>query len=177
MRSFRRHATHTTAATEFRFLSAKLGRINLFSALFRSFWISTNQTTWKSTLRATSSWPYGSGAMLSKNLTGHWNFQFPFSHPIWTLTKTVNTFLESTISSKLKYRYLIMIGRKGVWRKRHFRRDPERRLDAYAAAAEPCGIRCQTAPARACQRSNFGAAASDLLPLRACPRNVLISEH
>ena len=27
MRSFRRHATHTTAATEFRFWSAKLGRI------------------------------------------------------------------------------------------------------------------------------------------------------
>ena len=71
-----------------------------------------------------------------------------------------------------------MIGRKGVWRKRHFRRDPERRLDAYAAAAEPWWGR--TLPDGSCPRlqsSNFGAAASDLLPLRACPRNVLISEH
>ena len=30
-----------------------------------------------------------------------------------------------------------MIERKGDRRKRHFRRDPERRLDAYASAAEP----------------------------------------
>ena len=29
------------------------------------------------------------------------------------------------------------IERKGDRRKRHFRRDPERRLDAFAAAAEP----------------------------------------
>ena len=123
-----------------RILVGKTRFSKLISAVLRSFWISTNQTTWKRTLQATSSWPYGSEAMLSKNLTGRWNFQFPFSHPIWTLTKTVpvNTFLESTISSKLKYHYLIMIGRKGEWRKWHFKRDPERRLDAYASAADPC---------------------------------------
>ena len=49
----------------------------------------------------------------------------------------VRIFLESTILSELKYHYLIMIERKGDRRKRHFRRDPERRLDAYTAAAEP----------------------------------------
>ena len=31
-----------------------------------------------------------------------------------------------------------MIGRTGEWPKRHFKRDPERRLNAYAAAADPC---------------------------------------
>ena len=32
-----------------------------------------------------------------------------------------------------------MIGRTGEWRKQHFKRDPERRLDAYAAAAGSAG--------------------------------------
>ena len=34
-----------------------------------------------------------------------------------------------------------MIGRTGEWRKQHFKRDPERRLDAYAAAAGSAGGR------------------------------------
>ena len=55
--------------------------------------------------------------------------------------KTVNTFLESTISSELKYHYLIMIGRKGERRNGVEDQDsgaPRRSVDACAAAAEPC---------------------------------------
>ena len=64
-----------------------------------------------------------------------------------------------------------MIGRTGEWRKGHFKRDPERRLDAYAAAAGRAGGGAYTArrhppapgsdpisvPPRQIQASNLGS--------------------
>ena len=136
MRCFRRHATLTTAAIEFRFCRS-------YKLIFGSapFVLNINQSD--NLKEYTMGYQFTTLRVRSHVVE---KFDRPLQLSVSIFSSNMNVdengkfiFLESTISSKLKYHYLIMIGRTGEWRKRHFKRDPEHRLDAYAAAGGRAG--------------------------------------